>query len=111
MNQSAVMALFDQLTGNHVHEFLGSQAMPGENQGMHVELTDASDTKHELLFWKTKNKTYARDLKSLRKEVLELDPSVGQVLPWTQDFFEKTPVAAGTKTPPNGHPEAHEDDH
>lgn len=110
VNSSTVMAVFDQLTGNRVKEFLGSKTSPpGEDKGMHVVLTDNADGKHEIVFWKSKDKLFARDLKSERKEVLELDPSVGKALPWTMDHFEKA-SAPPAQTPPTPHGHDEEED-
>lgn len=94
-----VQDFLDKLSGNRIKEFLTGSAIPsGEKDGLKVTLSaDKNEAKRELVFWKKNDKLFARDLKSKRNEVFQLDPTLQTALPWNRDFFKKPEVKPETK--------------
>jgi hypothetical protein len=111
-------AVLEKLSGNRIQEFIPAASAPkGEAEGLTVKLSDEKDAvKRQLVFWKSKNDLYARDLVSQRKEVFRVDSAVAEALPWSRDFFEKKPEPAPAAPaggpgapvpPPHGHGDGH----
>ena len=91
LNTEKIQGLLDKLSGNHIKDFLADSSIPaGEPDGIRFTLADdKSPTRRQLVFWKSDNKLYARDLNSNRKEAFLLDLAVQDDLPWTRGVYFK----------------------
>jgi hypothetical protein len=100
VQQDKVHTLLEKLSGNRINEFLSASTAPaGEKEGLTLKLGDEKNaSKRELVIWKNKDKLYARDLQSKRKEAFVVDPALKDALPWNPDFFKKTDSKEGAKS-------------
>ncbi len=94
VDQSKVQKLLDKLVNSKIEEFLESSKIPaGLQNGIQITLGDEkTHVKHQYVFWKLKDKLYAKDLLSKKKEAYELEHSFMDALPWSKDYFNKVPL-------------------
>jgi hypothetical protein len=97
-NNDKVQQLLDRLTGNRIKEFLSGSAIPaGENKGTTLSLSDdKGQEKRKLVFWKSGDKLYARDLLSKRKEALAVDNAIEEALPKDAGHFDLKPAPSAS---------------
>lgn len=90
-----VQTLLEKLSGNRIQDFIASsQAKGSPKDGIEITLSDEKNIpKRHFIFWKNGGKLYARDLLSssprMKEEVLLVDSTIQDGLPWTADFFKK----------------------
>ncbi len=94
-------ALLDKLSGNRIRDFLTGKAVPpGEDKGVTLTLGDEKEPKkRQLVFWKSGDGLYARDLLAKRKEILSVDPAIRDALPWDASFFAEKPKPVASPAP------------
>ncbi len=100
LDTSKVQNLLDRLSGTKVKEFLTGASTPkGDEEGLTVKTSDDKKS-HTWIFWKTGSNLYARDTESHSGEVLLMDQSMAETLPWNRDFFyQPKPKAEGSPRP------------
>lgn len=92
-----VQTLLEKLSGNRIQDFISSSAAKGSpKEGIELTLSDEkNDAKRRFVFWKNEGKLYAQDLLKVShgkpEEVLVVDSSIQDGLPWAADFFKKSP--------------------
>lgn len=103
-----IQTLLDKLSGSKIQDFLHETHIPtGEQEGVQVTLLDEKDVKkRSFVFWKGQNsqkdKLFARDLLTKRKEAFLVDSDLRNALPWARDFFKKPIPAAASPKPMAG---------
>jgi len=90
LDKKKITSFLDKISGNPIKEFLsGKNIPPGEKKGIQFTLkADGDSIKRKFLFWKNKNKLYAKDLLSTKKEAFLIDLKLKNHIPWKKDFFE-----------------------
>ncbi len=90
IDSSKVQLLLDRLSASKAKDFLtGSNIPQGEAEGLTLKVSDDKES-HSFILWKkpgTEN-LYVKDLSTRRAEVIVMDSSVAEVLPWTRDAFK-----------------------
>lgn len=92
-----IQTLLEKLSGNRIQDFISSSAAKGSpKEGIELTLSDEKNAaKRRFVFWKNEGKLYARDLLKASpgktEEVLVVDSSIQDGLPWAADFFKKSP--------------------
>lgn len=84
VNSEKIQVVLDRLSGNRIRDFVSSAKAPGgEDSGFELKLGDAqTPVKRHLRIWKAGDRLCARDLLSKRNEVLMIDPTIIDALPW-----------------------------
>lgn len=106
VDNAKLQNLLDKVSGNRIKEYLPSAPGEAQSQAQGLRLTlfgDKDEKKREILFWKSGDKLYAKDLLAKRKETYLIDPAVTAALPWERNFFnpappQASPTPAGAKT-------------
>jgi hypothetical protein len=98
-----VQDLLDKISGNRIKDFLTGAKIPtGEQGGLRLTLGDEkNEKKRQLVFWKSGELLYARDLGSSRKEAFQVDTAIKDALPWQRDFFNKSAPAPQPSAAPH----------
>jgi hypothetical protein len=95
LNSENVQNILDRLTSVRAQDFIkASQAPAGENTGLTLELLDGEKSVAKFVFWRVAQDLYARDLRSARSEVLKMDKSLADLLPFKRDGLETKPPEA-----------------
>ncbi|MBL7715105.1 MAG: DUF4340 domain-containing protein [Bdellovibrionales bacterium] len=85
-----VNQFLDRISGNKITEFLGKTQPKGEESGIRVQIADEKgETKRDLVFWKSSDKVFARDMLVPKSEIVRVDPIIFESLPKSPDFFKK----------------------
>lgn len=99
VDQNKMQKLLSTLSTSKLKGFV-AKLPSGEAQGVRIVLGDESTPeKKHFVFWKSGKDIFARDLKNKRPEAMQLDAALGDVLPWTDQFFDVAPTlpAPGAK--------------
>lgn len=109
-----VQTILDKISGNRILEFVAAAKAPsGQDKGLKLTLSDDTGAaQRSLVFWKSGDKFYARDLNSKRDEIFVVDKAIEAVLPSSVSFFEKlatpSPLPVISLAPAVASPEASE---
>ncbi|MBS1964021.1 MAG: DUF4340 domain-containing protein [Bdellovibrionales bacterium] len=94
-----VESFLDRLTGKAAIGFGGP--LPTGGEFLKLTLKKSVDGKEtvsaEFEFWKAKDRIYARNLRTPKKEVVELSPELGPELPWGSASWLPAPTSAAPK--------------
>jgi hypothetical protein len=93
IDSEKIQSLLDRISGNRIQEFLDDKKAPSiGTQKLEFSLgDDKNPSKRKWLVWRSGDKLYGKDLQSSRSEVVLIDQTVAELLPWDSKMILAKP--------------------